>query len=156
MIQQAKDLSPEFADKLAQLKEIAESVWFNRDVMVNVALTQAVLESGLTNGISGLALHNNLFGIKGSGTNGISRMGTHEVINGREITVRDGFAVNKTLRDSFEQHRNLLSKPRYEDVLHASSEDEAFEQLYECGYATDPKYSDKLKKIFKQHIERLQ
>src|SRR5882762_5926258 len=83
MIQQARDLSDDPKTRITEVLEISETVFNDRPVMAIVSTSQAILESGLANpnGISQLALLNNLFGIKGEGTDGTSQMNTTEFIN---------------------------------------------------------------------------
>lgn len=150
---QASDLSDDISTRIQQVFQSAQSVFKDRPVMAKVSTSQAILESGLNQPkISGLALQNNLFGIKGSGTAGTSQMGTQEQVNGTMITVRAGFAINNTLEDSFMQYRELMYHPRYEDVLNASDTDSAFDALQDSGYATDENYSSKLKYICTEYL----
>jgi flagellum-specific peptidoglycan hydrolase FlgJ len=132
---------------LRQLRSDARLVYPDEPIMQQLVVTQAVHESGyLTNrGASQLASkYNNLFGIKGSGTGGKVLLPTWEYINGREIQVKDYFAIFKSVYDAFLRHKDLMSKERYKPVRAAKTLNGAFRQLQVCGYATDPKYPKKL------------
>lgn len=147
MIEQAKDLNDlSVPERIIELSIIAREVWGDNVILQNIAVGQAILESGIRKDrISGLAMQNNLFGIKGSGTKGIINMDTKEQDHaGNEYNTRAEFASNRTLRDSFEQHHKLLHKPRYRPVLLSPTLDIACQQIVKCGYATDKTYADKL------------
>lgn len=134
--------------RIQQMKEAAAMAYPDNPVMQKVAVAQAALESGLPDRVSGLAEQNNLFGIKGEGTGGSVDMPTTEYINGKKVKVNAGFAKNKTLSDSFTQHGNLMKKPRYSKVGTANTPEEAFDEIYRAGYATDPKYPQKLRSVY--------
>lgn len=123
-------------------------------ILAVVSATQAIHESRKGSGWSDLALkHNNWFGIKGSGTAGSVNLRTQEVLKGSEVTVRDGFAANYTIEESFLQHRRLMLRPRYERVRKSKTPEEAFKMLVVCGYATDKSYSEKLLRIYNQYVK---
>lgn len=154
MIAHSKDLPDDPTERIQALYEIALQVWDGNVKMAKIAVGQAILESSLLKkDISGLALKNNLFGIKGSGTAGKSSMKTMEQIKGRWVSVQDGFAVNSTLRDSFIQHMTLLTtKERYRDVLSAPDVKSATIALGKSGYATDLKYGTKVLSVILKYI----
>lgn len=125
--------------------------------MQKVVVTQGVHESGLLSrrGPSKLAkLHNNLFGIKGTGTAGSATMKTWEHLKGRDVMVDAKFAKHNSYADSFRQHYRLMHRSRYKPVLEAKDEYEAFKELQKCGYATDPKYPVKLKSVYDKFIAK--
>lgn len=136
------------------LYEMALDVWDNNNVLALLTVTQAVLESAILRPkISGLAGKNNLFGIKGKGTAGESTMSTTEVIAGQMVLVHAGFAMNLSLRDSFEQHKTLLTThSRYQRVVNSVTIKQACELMGDSGYATDPKYGRKLYNVYIQNI----
>lgn len=146
-----------------QLKALAVQTYPDNPIMQQVALSQAILESGSPGKMSGLATkQNNLFGIKGSntapGTASNVPMNTTEYGGGGEgpnITRAD-FSANNNLSDSFNQHRQLLSNlPRYQSVLNAANPTDAFNALQKSGYATDPNYSSKLNNVFSKYVQPL-
>jgi flagellum-specific peptidoglycan hydrolase FlgJ len=146
------------ADKqqmLAQLKQNAQIAFPGNPVMQQVAITQAIHESGLMGTPSKLARQNNLFGIKAPGNAGIVNMPTGEVINGQSTTVNANFGRNKSPVDSFMQYRDLMAKNRYKPVIAANNPFDAFNALQRAGYATDPKYAQKLNRVYSQYVDPL-
>ncbi len=138
---------------LTQLKQAAIQAYPDNPKMQQVALSQAILESGLQNGkMSGLAQQNNFFGIKAPGTAGTVNMPTNEFMNGQNQRVNAGFGANQTPGDSFNQYKTLMNKPRYAGVLAADTPEQAFAALQQSGYATDPNYGRKLKNVFNNYI----
>ncbi len=123
--------------------QAAVNIYGNDMVRARLAVAQAVLESGLTGKPSGLARHNNFFGIKGSGTAGTVNMMTSEY-RGGWVRESAGFAANATAEDSFRQHAELLRRTRYRSVMSATSLEDAAYAVQHSGYATDPTYAEKL------------
>lgn len=148
------NLRPDVNNRLNQIIQAAKNTWGENSTMAQLAASQATLESRLLGKPSSLATkHNNLFGIKGSGTADSVTMTTQEFINGRAQTLPQRFAKNKTLADSFVQHKQLLSNPRYQNVLQASSFEEAAKAVKAAGYATDPHYSTSLINIYNKYLK---
>src|SRR5690606_39082657 len=118
---------------------------------------QAALESGWgkheIKHADGSPSHN-LFGIKATGNwNGkVAETMTTEYINGEKIQRVEKFRAYDSYAESFKDFANLISKnPRYQAVMdnvqHLSS---YAQELQKAGYATDPKYADKLIKVVQQ------
>ncbi|MCA9781430.1 MAG: glucosaminidase domain-containing protein, partial [Candidatus Eremiobacteraeota bacterium] len=150
-------LSDNRDERIRQIVDAAKRTHPNHPHLAKLAAAQALLESGIhTNRPSGLARnHNNLFGIKGRGTAGTANLQTREHLNGRNVTIRDGFARNATLEDSFVQHRNLLTRNRrYQSVVNASSFEEAAVRIRQAGYATAPNYTSALLSVYRTHLAR--
>ncbi|MFO1216918.1 MAG: flagellar assembly peptidoglycan hydrolase FlgJ [Burkholderiaceae bacterium] len=114
-------------------------------------LAQAAHESGwgqreirLSDGSSA----NNLFGIKaGAGWKGaVAEVTTTEYVNGTPQRVQQKFRAYASAAESFADYAALMkSQPRYQAVLDAGGDARAFAQgLQRAGYATDPRYADKL------------
>ncbi len=119
-------------------------------VMADVAASQAILESRLNGTPSNLALHhNNYFGIKGEGTNGSASMATTEGSNTR---TKANFAAYNNPEESFQAHKDLMSKDRYNSVMNAPDFDTAAKNLQKAGYATDPNYARQLIKIHNEYF----
>lgn len=138
---------------MQQLKDAAASAYPTNPMMQQVALAQAIHESGLQDGTpSGLAKQNNLFGIKAPGTAGTVNMPTTEIMNGQAQKVNAAFGANKNVADSFLQHRDLINKQRYQNVLAAQSPLAAFNALQKAGYATDPQYANKLNSVYQKYV----
>lgn len=154
---QIQQLSADRNERIQQVVDAAKRTYPDKPHMAKLAAAQALLESGIASqkGPSGLAKnHNNLFGIKGSGTAGSVNMRTGEHLNGRDVTITAGFAKNNTVEDSFQQHKNLMSKPRYRKVLAAQSFEQAAHEVKAAGYATAPNYSQALRDVYNTHLAR--
>lgn len=105
-----------------------------------VILTQAAHESNWGKSAPG----NNYFGIKGSG----QTLATHESVGGKSVSTKASFRKYADPEASFLDWANLIStNPRYAAVLEAETPDEAFVALKQAGYATDPKYAQKLSAV---------
>lgn len=140
---------------LTTIKNAAAVVYPENKIMMQLCICQAILESGVLNGGSVLSnKYNNLFGIKGKGikTARSVRLPTKEVIKGVVQTVRDDFAWNDSVEESFLQHRKILSLSRYKKVWLCNTFNEAAAAVRVAGYATDLKYSSKLIDIYKRYI----
>ncbi len=157
-------LTNNIRDNIKLLKQEADKVYSDNQIIRDLVITQGILESAILRGTpSSLALrYNNLFGIKGIGTgllvNGkiINRvlLPTHEYYPGQGmIEVDQSFAVNATIEDSFKQHRLLLEKPRYAPCWDCMTFKEIADCIRKCGYATDPNYSLELENIHHEFVE---
>ncbi|MEH6467591.1 MAG: flagellar assembly peptidoglycan hydrolase FlgJ [Porticoccus sp.] len=95
----------------------------------------------------------NLFGIK-AGDNWQGRttsVTTHEYVNGVRTAVIDKFRVYDSYEQSFTDYATLLgNNARYKDVLTAGNAEQAAWALQEAGYATDPRYAEKLIAVINQ------
>lgn len=141
---------------LQQLKASAESAFPGNPTMQQVAITQAIHESGLMGKPSALASqNNNLFGIKAPGTAGTVRMQTSEYRNGSPTTENAGFGRNASAADSFVQYKNLMNKTRYAPVMQSETPSDAFTALQRSGYATDPRYANKLNNVYQRYVAPL-
>lgn len=116
-------------------------------------LAQAALESGWgrqeIRGADGTASYN-LFGIK-AGRNWPGRVAetmTTEYIDGVPRKMTERFRAYGSYAESFQDYAKLLlNNPRYAQVL-AQQDAAGFARgLQQAGYATDPKYADKLMRI---------
>ena len=91
---------------------------------------------------------NNLFGIKASANwNGpVAEVLTTEYVDGRPQRVWQKFRAYGSAAESFADYAALMKgQPRYRAVLDAGNDARAFAQgLQRAGYATDPRYADKL------------
>jgi hypothetical protein len=103
---------------------------------------QWALESNWGKHTSGV---NNFFGLKGSGTS----VNTQEFINGKWITIKDGFIDFPDLYSCvcYLVDRWYKDFGKYKGVNRATSRNECAELLVKEGYATDPDYSKKLIQI---------
>ena len=137
-IPQSEQVKLDFIQKVAP---IAESEQRQSHVLASITIAQAALESDW--GQSELSQkYNNLFGVKGTGTNS-AMMTTKEYVNGQWITVKASFAVYPSWASSIAAH--------YEQVVNASNYETAAEALQANGYATDPNYAQKLIAIIQKY-----
>ena len=115
----------------------AKKLNLDNKILPSVIIAQAALESGWN------LEAKTLFGIKG---NGVSLV-TTEYIDGIKKIVTDSFVVYKDIAEAVEGYFNLLNAERYTNVRNADTYSEQCLELYNCGYATDPDYSEKLANI---------
>ena len=114
-------------------------------------LSQAALESGWGRGeikdAAGLPSHN-LFGIKATGgwQGRTVEVVTTEYDNGVPRRVTEKFRAYSSYSEAFRDWAQLLAgNPRYADVLARSRDAQGFAfGLQRAGYATDPRYGEKL------------
>lgn len=125
-------------------------------VPASIIIAQACLETGYGKSVckdinSGLD-SKNLFNIKGEGSNGHVTVWTTEFYSGVRTKVQANFRAYKTYEDSFADHARLLLTNRYKPCMAVKNDSIKFAQkLYDCGYATDPKYASKLIWIMNQY-----
>jgi len=102
---------------------------------------------------------NNLFGIKaGRGWNGPTvDVMTTEYINGSAQKVVQRFRAYASAQESFADYARLISgNPRYAQAMQSTDDARGYAQgLQRGGYATDPRYADKLSKVI-ETASRLQ
>lgn len=129
----------EFISKIAPA---AMEDWQAYGVPASLTIAQAILESGW--GKSELATKaNNLFGVKGVGPAGSYRKVSDEYVDGQKIEKASDFRKYNSWSESIRDHTEFLLKPRYAKVIGADWQT-ACKEVHEAGYATDPKYTDKL------------
>lgn len=120
-------------------------------------MAQAALESGwgkhVVQNKDGTS-SNNLFGIKaGADWKGkVVEATTTEYVHGVATRKVQKFRAYDSYQDSFKDYASMLrSNPRYEKVLASAQDMTGFAQgLQRAGYATDPRYAEKLTQIIKQ------
>lgn len=95
----------------------------------------------------------NLFGIKANGAwkGDRSVAPTLEYENGAMVRKNEPFRSYGSIRAAFDDYVNFLqSNPRYADALRHAGDSERFvQELQKAGYATDPKYADKILSILR-------
>lgn len=129
-------------DFIARIAPTAVQNWHEDGVAASLTIAQAALESNW--GRSGLAVQaNNLFGIKGTGPAGSVMMPTTEYRGGVAVRENAPFRKYSSWNESIADHTRLLTKTRYAGVLHKTGQ-EAARAVARAGYATDPRYADKL------------
>lgn len=134
-----------------------EGAGFNPLVLV----AQAALETGWGQHVSS---GNNYYGIKASKdwTGQSEKLTSPEFENGKFVNEQSSFRKYSDVLESMQDYIKFIKEnPRYQNAVDKSySPDEYFEEIQRSGYATDPEYADKLKKIsrkiafmaYKQHI----
>ncbi|HEX2145084.1 MAG TPA: sporangiospore maturation cell wall hydrolase GsmA [Glycomyces sp.] len=120
-------------------------------VPASVTLAQAILETGW--GKSALAREDhNLFGMKCFGSPGDHAIGCRDYATFECSPIGGCFDMNATFRayknvgDSYRDHGDLLASwSRYATAMkHAGDPKRFAKEIHKAGYATDPKYADKL------------
>jgi peptidoglycan hydrolase-like protein with peptidoglycan-binding domain len=134
------------------IKEGALKGYADYSILPSLTLAQAILESGW--GSSRLSERaKNLFGVKAFSNWRGERitLPTTEWYGDEKQIINADFRVYDSFNDSVEDHNKLLSNTRYKPVRECSNYREACRKLYECGYATDPEYPEKLIKIIEEN-----
>ena len=121
-------------------------------IIPSLTIAQAILESGW--GTSQLSKRaNNLFGIKAFSdwTGARITLHTSEWYKSQMKIVAADFRAYDSFNESIEDHNKLLSYTRYRPVRESTDYKEACQRIYECGYATDPRYAEKLISIIESY-----
>ena len=118
-------------------------------IFPSVRIAQAGLETGWK-----IPEHKNMGGYKvGSGQltpywhGKIVNKGTWEVYDGKRVDVTAAFRAYDSVEDFFRDQDLLFQLPRYDRVRLATTPEQQADMLQKCGYATDPQYGEKLKRI---------
>lgn len=136
------------------IQPYAEKAAEELGVDASVLVAQAALETGWgksigkdSHGRSGF----NLFNIKAnpSYTGNKYFKQTVEIENGVAKTERAGFRSYSSYAESFTDYVNFIKdNPRYQDaVVNSNDSSEYIDGIHKAGYATDPHYADKVKKV---------
>ena len=98
----------------------------------------------------------NLFGVKAGGNwkGAVVETVTTEYVNGTARKSTEKFRAYSSYAEAFHDYANLLrSNPRYADLVSQAAQGldaDAFAQgLQRAGYATDPRYAEKLGRIIR-------
>ena len=128
------------------LKNYATQAGKDLGVDPDIILAQAALETGWGKHVP----KNDLFGIKGQGTAGsTAALSTPEYVNGKKVTQKAKFRGYNNLSESFSDYVKFLkNNPRYAKALQAATPEEYVQELQKAGYATDPKYAEKIISIY--------
>ncbi|MCB5189278.1 flagellar assembly peptidoglycan hydrolase FlgJ [Methylobacillus arboreus] len=137
-----------------QMSRHAEAASQDSGIPAHLMLGQAALETGWgkrqITGTDGTA-SNNLFGIK-AGPNWKGKTVealTTEYINGVPQKRIEKFRAYDSYADSFRDFASLMqNNPRYENVLGSTGSAAGYAQaMQDAGYATDPNYASKLRRV---------
>lgn len=122
-------------------------------VPARALVAQAALETGWGRRLVGADRavdSHNLFGIKaGRSWHGAKvESGTHEFVGGVRVTQRDSFRAYGSPGESFADYVDLISRDRYAAARGTGDDVRGFATaLQRAGYATDPRYADKIAAI---------
>jgi peptidoglycan hydrolase-like protein with peptidoglycan-binding domain len=134
------------------IREGALKGYADYGILPSLTIAQAILESGW--GSSQLSIRaKNLFGIKAfSNWRGdkISLL-TTEWYGDKMQVINADFRAYESFNKSIEDHNKLLATERYKSARECSDYSEACRRIYECGYATDPEYPEKLIRIIEDN-----
>lgn len=139
---------------LQRLWPAAEQAARQLGLPAEALLSQAALETGWGKHVmrhrDGDSSHN-LFGIKAdrSWHGDKVHVSTLEYRDGVALKTRDHFRAYASFEQSFSDYVDFLRRnPRYRDALDSTADPAAyFDALQKAGYATDPAYADKIKRI---------
>lgn len=141
---------------LNQLRPHAEQAARSLGVDANVLLAQAALETGWGQGMvkNGRGDNSfNLFNIKAdkSWQGKQARSMTLEYAGGMAKREMAGFRAYDSYKDSFDDYVNFIkTNPRYSEALKkAGSAGHYLHELQQAGYATDPRYAEKVMTIYR-------
>jgi flagellar protein FlgJ len=135
---------------LAKMAPTAQAVGRKWNIPPSVIIAQAALETGWGQAVKG----NAYFGIKqGASTGDSVTFTTHEVIEGQRVTQVDRFRAYRSLQEATHAYAEFLhDTPRYQEALQDAGDPAKFaEALQQAGYATDPRYAEKLKQIIQRY-----
>lgn len=143
-----------FIDKIGSA---VRSVSKDTGILSSVILSQAILESAWGN--STLAQEaNNLFGIKAdSNWKGTTKtVQTKEVRAGKEVTEEAIFRSYPSLTQGIMDYGQFFTstpwrQQNYQKFRQSTGYLQAVIELQKSGYATDPKYAEKLKSIIERY-----
>ena len=96
---------------------------------------------------------NNYFGLKAEGSDAGTTKKTTEYVNGAKVHIEAKFKDFESLTHCIDYLVRLWYKDykNYKGVNNAHTREEAAEMLVKQGYATDPKYAEKLIKLMKEY-----
>lgn len=150
------DVAPHVSSFVSKMGSAARAVSERTGIPHQLILAQAALETGWgakeIRTSDGKASHN-LFNIKATGSWQGDRASvmTTEFEAGAARKERAAFRVYDSYEAAFSDYARLLTdNPRYQPVLDARTLEAAAHALQDCGYATDPRYGDKLVAIMAQ------
>ena len=143
---EAQNRSQTYENYIKKYKDIAIKQQKKHGIPASITLAQGLLESAA--GQSRLAQEaNNHFGIK-CGNDWGGKTIKHKAEKGKEC-----FRKYKKVEDSFDDHSKFLKRKRYESLFKLKSTDYKnwAKGLRKCGYATDPKYPEKLISLIERY-----
>jgi flagellar protein FlgJ len=144
--------SPE--DFIEKVLPVAEKAAKALNLEPKFLVAQAALETGwgkyVIDNEQGKSSYN-FFGIKADQRwQGDSATATtHEFIEGKKLTVKEPFRSYNSIEESFNDYVDFISgSERYKAAVASSDNGETYaKELQNAGYATDPKYAEKIARI---------
>lgn len=134
---------------IQQAIEGARAAHPDNPVMADIMAAQAIHESGLHSGKpSGLASqYNNYFGITSHGKGSVK-------MNNKKGNDPNSYATYSSPKESFDAHKSMMYRmDRYRGVREAKTPEEAAAALGKSGYATDPRYGEKILNIYNKYVK---
>lgn len=142
----AQALNQAYLDYIARYRDLAIQQQREHRIPASITMAQGILESAA--GKSELAVKaNNHFGVKCT-SDWPGRTFTHD-----DETANECFRRYASVEDSYEDHSLFLKRKRYESLFSLPIGDYknwAY-GLKACGYATDPKYPEKLIRLIETY-----
>lgn len=151
----SKAMADSIEEFITQLAPAATRAANYLGVAPKALVAQAALETGwgqhVIHDAAGNSSHN-LFNIKALGKQPSVQVDTLEYRGGQPVMEQAKFRKYNNLAESFADYARLLkTSPRYSQALEQGRDSGAFvEQLQAAGYATDPKYAEKIKQIMQR------
>lgn len=146
---------------VAKMGDAARQAAESSGIPAKLILSQAALESGWgrreIRGEDGSNSYN-LFGIKATSnwTGKVVNITTTEYVDGQPQKMVQPFRAYNSYAESFADYARLISQSeRYSEVMTAPNAEAAAVRIQQAGYATDPKYADKLISIMSYLDDRL-
>jgi len=143
---QAQALNQAYLDYIAKYRDLAIEQQREHKIPASITMAQGILESAA--GKSELAVKaNNHFGVKCT-SDWPGRTYTHD-----DETKNECFRRYADVKDSYEDHSLFLKRKRYQSLFSLPIGDYknwAY-GLKACGYATDPKYPEKLIRLIETY-----
>ena len=140
-------------DFIERIAPLAIKYMNQEGILASLTLAQAIIESDF--GRSELAVEaNNLFGMKANSTwkGAIYKKRTTEIVNGRTIDIESNFCKFISQEECIKYRSTVFLKmDRYKPLWGVTDYKVAAQTIYECGYATDPKYPKKLIDVIEKY-----
>jgi len=150
--EEAPDHAVEFLNKVSHA---AVQTGNRTGIAPELIISQAALESGWGTRViknpDGSDSHN-IFGIKATAnwSGKVTHVMTTEYVDGVPKKVMQPFRSYDSIEEAIADYAKLItSSERYAGVLQAATPELAAREVHMAGYATDPKYSEKLIQIMK-------
>lgn len=137
------------------LVPMAQTVGQHYGIPWQAIAVQTALETGWGKS-SLLTKYNNFGGIKAAAGDNSVPLATQEFINGKYITITDGFAVWKTPYEGLIGYANFFHRySRYKAALNYPNDPYKFiEEIKKAGYATAPNYVATLHQMLNKYFPK--